>query len=275
MLRRHRFGVPALLIVSVYLAVVAGAAVLVSATGELGALWRVTLFTEVDEDAAVTWPNVLVLCATGLAWAWALWQSLRGPLAGPSPILDRGVRRLRAGLYAAAAASWLFAVIPSWPRGTEILYAMVMCAVVEWFQPVLRRNLTRVAHMGTVGVLGYGGSAVFAALDGPASPVPDGLPLVCVVAALVWTVLALRAQWRDGRWRRATVRYGIAALLAPLGLMSAGPLLALTGELHLDAAGAAVGTLMLVWLARSAHELADPPRQLAAPPAPLSAQPHP
>ncbi|MFI7445870.1 hypothetical protein ACIBQX_00090 [Nonomuraea sp. NPDC049714] len=54
-------------------------------TGDLGALWRLTLFTEVAEDVAVTWVNTLVLVAAGLPGAWALWQSLRGPLTGPPP----------------------------------------------------------------------------------------------------------------------------------------------------------------------------------------------
>ncbi|WP_449062445.1 hypothetical protein [Planomonospora algeriensis] len=274
MLRRHRFGVPALLIASVYLAVVVVAAVTAPATGDLGALWRVTLFTEADEDAAVTWPDMFVLCAVGTAWAWALWQSLRGPLAGPPPEPDRGVQRLRAGLYAAAAVSCLYAVLPWWPWPAVLLDAVVMGTVVVSLHPVLRRDLAYVDQMRVAGVVGYAGAAAFEVLDVIGRPIPDGLSLVCAVAALVWTVLLVQAQWRDGRWRRVTVWYGIAALVAPLGLLSAGPLLALAGDLYVDAAGAAVSTLMLAWLARSAHDLADPHRQ-PVPPAPLSAQPQP
>jgi hypothetical protein len=63
-----------------------------------------TLFTEVQEGFAVTWLNVLVLFLAGMPWAWALWQSLRGPLAGPPPPLDRDARRLR---VAALTLIWL------------------------------------------------------------------------------------------------------------------------------------------------------------------------
>jgi hypothetical protein len=114
-LRRHRFGVPALLITSVYVAAVAVAAVIALTAGDLGALWRLTLFTEVDESVVVTWPNVLILLLAGMSWAWALWQILRGPLAGSPPELDRDARRLRVGLYV-AVASWLFYfLMSSWP----------------------------------------------------------------------------------------------------------------------------------------------------------------
>ncbi|GGL58347.1 hypothetical protein [Planomonospora parontospora] len=273
MLRRHRFGVPALLVASVYLAVVVVAAVLAPATGGLGALWRVTLFTEAGEGAAVTWPNVLVPCAVGLAWAWALWQSLRGPLAGPPPEPDRDVQRLRAGLYTAAAVSCLYAVLPWWPWSAVVLDAAVMGAVAVLSQPVLRRDLVHVDRMRAAGVAGYAGTAAFEVLDVIGRPVPDVLSLVCAVATLIWIVLFLRVQWRDDRWRRATVRYGIAALVAPLAFIfiPMGMSLPIAEDLYVGAAGA-FGALSLVWLARSAHDLADPRRQ-PAPPAPLSAQP--
>ncbi|MEV0419898.1 hypothetical protein [Streptosporangium canum] len=123
--RRYRSGVPALLIVSVYAVALAVAAVIALTAGDLGVLWRLSLFTEVDEDAAATWPSVLVLVLAGTLWAWAGWQSLRGPLAGPSE-LDRDARRLRAALYA-AAASWLFYfLIPSWPWWATVLDSVVM-----------------------------------------------------------------------------------------------------------------------------------------------------
>jgi hypothetical protein len=93
--RRHRFGMPALLATGLYVGAVAVAAVIAPLAGDLGALWRLTLFTEVNEDVAVTWPNTFILVLAGLPCAWALWQSLRGPLAGPSPDLDREVRWLR------------------------------------------------------------------------------------------------------------------------------------------------------------------------------------
>ncbi|GAA4237294.1 hypothetical protein FHR32_007324 [Streptosporangium album] len=268
MLRRHRFGVPALLIMSVYVVAVAVAAVIALTVGDLGALWRLTLFTEVDEGVAVTWPNVLILVLAGMAWAWALWQSLRGPLAGLPPELDRDARRLRVALYA-AVASWLFYfLMSSWPWWVAVLDAVVMWAVVVLFQPVLVRNLKHADHARAAGVLAYGGAAAAEVLDVLDWPVPRWLPLVCGLAGLIWMVLVLRAQRRDGRWQRTTVLYGVASLV---GFGSVGWLLASEGNVYDDAMTAA-DALMMIWLARSAHELADPRHQLA-PPSPLPAQP--
>lgn len=270
--RRYRSGVPALLIVSVYAVALAVAAVIALTAGDLGVLWRLSLFTEVDEDAAATWPSVLVLVLAGTLWAWAGWQSLRGPLAGPPPELDRDARRLRAALYA-AAASWLFYfLIPSWPWWATVLDALVMWVVVLLFHPVLARNLKYADHVRGAGVLAYGGTAAVGVLGVLDLPVPGWLTSICGLAGLGWTVLVLRAQWRDGRWQRATVLYGVASLLAPIGIGLASGLLVGAGGVY-DAMSAA-NALMLIWLARSAHELADP-RHQPAPPPPLPAQPPP
>ncbi|WP_188189803.1 hypothetical protein [Nonomuraea sp. SYSU D8015] len=80
------------------------------------------------------------------------------------------------------------------------------------------------------------------------------------MAALVWMVLVLRAQRHDDRWQRATVMYGIAALAVPFLLPLAGLLLVSVGNVPADAIPAAE-TLMVIWLAGSAHELADPRHQ--------------
>ncbi|MBG0828291.1 hypothetical protein HS041_11000 [Planomonospora sp. ID67723] len=118
-------------------------------------------------------------------------------------------------------------------------------------------------------MLGYGGAAVVGVLEAVGGSVSGELPFVCGLAGLVWTVLVLRAQWRDGRWRRATVLYGIASLLMVFALAPVGSLLGGAGETYYDAAGA-VGALMVVWLARSAHDLADPrPQPVAPPPLPV------
>ncbi|GIH93345.1 hypothetical protein ACFFMN_00770 [Planobispora siamensis] len=67
--------------------------------------------------------------------------------------------------------------------------------------------------------------------------------------------------------------YGAAAaLLAPLGLVLAG-LLTDMGDVYTSAAVTA-DALTMVWLARSAHDLADPRHQPVPPPSPpLPAQP--
>jgi hypothetical protein len=78
---RHRFGIPALLTAGLYVGALAVAAVIALSAGDLGALWRLTLFTEPAEGVAVTWPNTLILVLAGMPCAWALWQGLRGPPA--------------------------------------------------------------------------------------------------------------------------------------------------------------------------------------------------
>ncbi|MGI5285746.1 hypothetical protein ACQEVF_20740 [Nonomuraea polychroma] len=268
--RRYRLGIPALLIVGVYVVALAVAAVIAMTTGDLGGLWRLTLFTEVDEDAAATWPSVLTLLLAGMAWAWALWQSLRGPMAGPPPELDRHTRRLRMALYATAASWLLNPLVPSWPHWALVLDAVLMCVVVVLFQPVLRRSLEHADFALGAGVLGYGGSAVITVIDVPDGLLPSGVGLICALAALVWMVLILRAQRWDGRWRRATFVYGITSMVAPIVMALVGPLLAAAGGLY-DVL-AATGALTVIWLTRSAHELADP-RHQPAPPTPLAEQP--
>ncbi|GAA3108005.1 hypothetical protein [Streptosporangium carneum] len=271
MLRRHRFGVPALLVMSAYVVAVAVAAGVASSVGDLGVLWRLTLFSEMDEDVAPTWPNALALVLAGTAWAWALWQSLRGPLAGPPPELDRDVRRLRVALYA-AVASWLFYFfMSSWPWWVTVLDAAAMGAVVVLFHPVLARDPKHADRTRALGVLAYGGVAALEVLDVLGRPVPRGLSLVCGLAGLFWTVLVLRAQRQDGRWRRTTVLYGVASLLLPVALWLVGWAL-IGADNAYYAVVETVDALAMVWLARSAHDLADPRPQPALPSS-LSARP--
>jgi hypothetical protein len=273
---RRRLAVPALIITAVYVVALACAAVVAMATGDLGVLWWVALFTEADESVAVTWPNVLVLVLAGTLWAWALWQSLRGPLAGPPPELDRYARWLRAALYVATASGLLYSLVPSWPWWTMLPNAVVMCVVMVLFWPVLGRGLGYGDRAWIAGVLafgGYGGAAVIEVLIALDWQVTNGLVLFCALAGLIWTVLVLRAQWWDARWQRATVLYGIASLVVPFGFVLVGPLLVIVGNVYVDAT-AATGALAVIWLARSAHDLADPRPQPAPPsPSPLLVQP--
>ncbi|MDR8411833.1 hypothetical protein MTP10_24240 [Nonomuraea sp. 3-1Str] len=260
--RRHLLSTPALLVAGGYLVALAVAAVIALTAGDLGVLSRVTLSVEAGEDVAATWPNVLALVPAGMAVAWALWQGLRGPLAGPPPELDRDTRWLRVALYAAAASWLLFPLMASWPWWAAVLDTVVMSVLVLRFHPVLARDLAHADRVRAVGVVGYGGAAAAALLVVLDVPVPGLLPVICGLAALIWTVLVLRAQRRDGRWQPATVRYGIVsvvlALAAPLiGLLPFGP------ATLLDAAAVIGGALGMVWLARSAHDLADPRHQPA------------
>ncbi|WP_433517284.1 hypothetical protein ACQP2T_18090 [Nonomuraea sp. CA-143628] len=262
--RRHLLATPALLIMGVYVVALVAAAVIALTTGNLGVLWWLTVFTERDRSV-VTWPNVLVLVLAGLPWAWALWQILRGPLAGPSPELDQDTRRLRIALYAAATSWLLGAVLPYWPWWAVVLDAGVMWLVVTLFASVLGPNLEFAEHARGAGVLAYGGFGAVEVLNVLEWPVPGWLELICGVAFLIWTVLLLRAQRRDRRWQRDTVWYGIAALVSPFAVGLVGALLWSETNVYDDAL-AAVAVLTLVWLARSAHDLANPRPQ----PGPLS-----
>jgi hypothetical protein len=267
--RRHRLGVPALLITCTYALAVAVAAVLALTAGDLGGLWRLTMFTEVDEDVAVTWPNVLILVVASLPCAWALWQSLRGPLAGPPPELDRDTSRLRAALYV-AAAFWLpYALLTSWPWWLVALEAVAMWVVVVLFQPLVAGELKRADHVRAAGVLGYGGLAAVQVLDVVDLPVPGWLPALCGLAVLLWTALILRAQWRSDRWHLDTVMYGVASMVAPFVLVVMSMLLA-PAQAASEQFAEAANVFALIWLARSAHDLADPGSRPAPP---LSAEP--
>lgn len=259
MLRRN---LPALLVTGLYGAALTVAAVAVLISGDLGPLWWLTLFATATEGVAATGQNLLILVLAGLSWAWGIWQILRGPLAGPPPQQDRSTRRLRVALYVATATMWL-------PYGTVSLTwadAMVAESVAMWvvvllFMRVLggNRPYTRGA-----GVLGYGGFTVIGVLDIVGLPGPGGLEMICGLAGLVWTVLVLRAQRYDDRWGTATVAYGVAALVAPVVLrLAAFPFL--DEGSAVEALGVVPSVLTMIWLARSAHDLAAPRHQPAAP----------
>ncbi|MEV0144006.1 MULTISPECIES: hypothetical protein [unclassified Nonomuraea] len=264
--RRHLLSTPALLVAGGYLVALAVATVIALTAGDLGVLLRVTLSVAPDEGVAATWPNVLGLVPAGLAVAWALWQSLRGPLAGPPPELDRDTRWLRVALYATAASQLLYPLMQSWPWWAGALDFVVMSVLVLRFHPVLARDLAHADRVRAAGVVGYGGSAVAAVLEALDLPVPGLAALIFGLAALIWTVLVLLAQRRDGRWQPATVRYGIVSLVLPLLLALALPLASLlpaSPDTLFDAAASVAGALAMIWLARSAHDLADPRHQPA------------
>jgi len=119
-----------------------------------------------------------------------------------------------------------------------------------------------VVHAGR-GVLGYGGFTVIGVFDLVGWPGLGGAELICGLAALAWTMLVLRAQRHDDRWGTATVAYGIAALVASILLGLAALPFAGEGS-AVEALGVVPSVLMMIWLARSAHDLAAPRHQPAA-----------
>ncbi|WP_143737290.1 hypothetical protein [Microbispora sp. GKU 823] len=85
-MRHYQWGVPALVAAAGYGAVVAVAAAVATARGDIGFLWRSTLFAEVNEDVTAVWPNALVLLAAGGLWGL-------GAVAGPARPGRGGDRR--------------------------------------------------------------------------------------------------------------------------------------------------------------------------------------
>ncbi|MEU8194258.1 hypothetical protein AB0C10_10800 [Microbispora amethystogenes] len=244
-----------------YAAALVVAAGLALASDDVGLLWRLSLFTCADEDAAATWPIVTVLVLAGGLWAWALWQSLRG-LPFPKPFSDdRETRSLQWALYAAVAFWAFYAVMPIWPWWAVVLDPLLMSAVMVLFHPVLRRVLRHADLALGAGLLAQVCVAVTEvayALDWPQgwrTALDDNLT---GLGTLVWCGLALVAQRRDGRWGRTTVWYGVASQLAPFVLLILGQPLIGTGDLYdvYHEATSATDALFVIWLARSAHELA-------------------
>ncbi|MFI7629106.1 hypothetical protein [Microbispora rosea] len=263
-MRRYRSPLPAVIVTGGYTAALVVAAVLALTGRDIGFLWRLSLFVEADEDAAATWPSVLILVVAGGLWAWALWQSLRSLPYGKTLPADPETRALRRALYAAVAFWAFYAVMPIWPWWAVLLDALVTSAVVVWFHPVLRRTVRHADLAVAAGLLAQvsvAATEVFDVLDWRAAERAAALGGFASVGTLVWSVLVLVAQWRDGRWGRATVWYGIASLVVPDALLIGGIPLGGAGDLYdvYDEATSAASALFVIWLARSAHELGGAP----------------
>lgn len=213
------------------------------------------------EDVAATGQNLLLLILAGLSWARGIWQILRGPPEGPPSQQDRNTLRLRMALYVATAMTWLLHVTASSIRAdATVIDSAAIWVVVLLFMRVLGRDRR---YTRGAGVLGYGGFTVIGVLDLIGWPVPDGVELICGLAGLAWTALVLRAQGGDDRWGKATVAYGIAALVAPIFLVLAALPFPDEGS-AVEALGVVSSVLIMIWLARSAHDLATPRHQPAA-----------
>ncbi|RJL33247.1 hypothetical protein [Bailinhaonella thermotolerans] len=253
---------PALLVTGLYGAALTVAAVVALVSGDLGPLWRLTLFASESEGVVATGQNLLLLIVAGMSWAWGMWQILRRPPAGPPPERDRDTRRLRVALYVATATTGLLHVTASW-AGAAVVNSVAMWAVVLLSARVLGGDRT---YTRGAGVLGYAGLTVIDALDLAGLSVSDGAGAVAGLAALAWTVMVLLAQRQDDRWGKVTVAYGIAALVMPFLLLLAVFTFPDEGS-AVEALGAVSSALSMIWLARSAHDLAAPRHQPAAQPA--------
>ncbi|MFD9939539.1 hypothetical protein ACFWYW_02600 [Nonomuraea sp. NPDC059023] len=257
MSRRYRLSLLALLVAGGYVIALAIVGALALISGDLSAMLRLTLVPELDESLAVTGRGVLIVGLVGAMWAWALWQSLRGPLVGPPYQMDRDTTRLRIALYVAAASWLVYPLVTSWSWWMSLLDAAVMLAVVWLYHPVLTRGLKYGDHMRSFGIVAYGSVAVSEVLDLLGMPVGDFLITIGGLAGLLWTMLLLRAQRNDRRWQTSTVVYGIAALVLMLTSSLLDRLLEGVGNVP-GTVTALAGALSLIWLTRSAHDLADP-----------------
>ncbi|MFI9847573.1 hypothetical protein ACIHFD_61900 [Nonomuraea sp. NPDC051941] len=250
-------GLPALLLTGLALGAPAVAAVIALTSGGVSMLWRLTLFTPVDESTPATWPNVLVMLVAGLPCAWALWQCLRGPLAGPPPEQDRAVRRLRIALYVSTANGLISPIMSDWFGGGDTWHrvdgaARGAVSVRAGLKPAARGSCS--GH----GLPVVRGGVAYLVLKLVGLRMPDWLALICAGAGLLWTILILRAQREDGRWTRSTVRYGTVGLVVPFVSIPVAALFgAALGTVYADAT-TALSVLFTIWLARSAHELARP-----------------
>ncbi|MFI6796712.1 hypothetical protein [Streptosporangium canum] len=211
---------------------------------------------------------VLSLVLLGGMQGWALWQILRGRAAGQDVAPDRHVRRLRRVLYAYLAVQLTYYVVfflPS-PWWVDVARDVGRLALVVLFHRVLDgtpRALRSIAlAAGTLGVVGSIGEEVFDELGVHA--VERIFDLVGLDGLLwsLWMVLILVAQARDGRWGRVTVWSGtasmvLALLVMPLALGLAGGFGG-PGITVIFVLSGVRSVLMLVWLARSAHDLAGP-----------------
>ncbi|WP_155342045.1 hypothetical protein [Acrocarpospora corrugata] len=290
--RRYRLGVPAIFVGGGYVVALVVAAVSVLITGDIRILWRLMLIVEIDEallssplsmaDEGATWPKVIVLLATGGLWAWALWQSLRGPVVGRRPGANRSVRVLRGVLYTQVVCWLVYAAVPAWTWWAAVLEPLVMLAVTVAFHPVLKGTMGSSASLvlfaGVLSNVLIVAEKVSPTLGWRAAPTADSGDVI-LLTGLIWMIIILVAQWQDGRWRRATIGYGIASLIAPIVLLLAGiPLGFIPGlqNVYGEAVTLSASVLSMIWIARSAHDLADP-HSRPAPPRPLllplSAQP--
>lgn len=250
--------------------------VIAAVSGDSEVVWWLVVHQAWSPPLDMGW-YALVLVLAGGVQGWALWQILRGRVAGEDAGPDRHVRRLRRVLYVYLAIRLTFYLVfflPS-PWWVDIARDVVRLALVVLFHRVLHgtpRALRFVAlAAGTLGVVGSIGEEVFDELDVHAVEQifdlagPDGLLWLLWLLWSLWMVLILVAQARDGRWGGVTVWSGAASMLlallvVPLAFGLAGDFggfrdHAITVILGLFEAQA---VLMLVWLARSAHDLAGP-----------------
>ncbi|QFY09721.1 hypothetical protein GBF35_26465 [Nonomuraea phyllanthi] len=193
--------------------------------------------------------------AIGVLNAWALWQILRGPVVSRAGALPREVVWLRRLLYADVVGDLLlWDVLDDLSGVVEYAVSWAVWAVT---MVLLVRVLAGVSAGFRIIVLGLGLAGVLGAALRPFVEVPllTGSLLV-PLATLGCKVMIIVGQGRDGRFSVVTAAVGWTALLVPqvysLLRFDRVPLDGLSLVVH------ALDGLIVVWVVRTAHELAVP-----------------
>jgi hypothetical protein len=266
---KYRFSRPAGVIVGLYLTAAAVAAVLSWQQSSLGPVWLAATWSPPGmfigmglRDESLMAPIIALMALVTAANAWMLWQCLRGPRKGCAPVGDGRVRWLRRMLYANTATAVLFwMLLDRLPDELGMALDLLIWAPVLILFPLV---ITQLPRWLRAVFLVAGALVVVDQLLVFIDP-PSGVVMAGLVIHALWMVLVLAGQWRDSRWTHATFRIGVLSLVSPLLLVLASLLLEVI--LGGDQLGASVITRLLgeldvfavVWLARSAHELAAPP----------------
>ncbi|YCK37782.1 hypothetical protein ACNF49_28125 [Actinomadura sp. ATCC 39365] len=244
---RHRFGRPAVAAVALYLTAAAVAA------WYDGGRWFVAV------AAAGVRPGAdgarLLTAAVCVLNAWALWQILRGPVRAGAGALPRDVVWLRRLLYADVAGDLLL-----WDLLDDLSsLAEYVARWAVWAATMLLlvRTLAGVTARFRMITLGLGLAGVLGAASRPFAEIPLlALSFPLALATLACKALIITGQGRDSRFGAVTVAVGWTALLVPqaYSLLQAGRLTfdGLSLVVH------ALDGLLVVWAARTAHELAVP-----------------
>jgi hypothetical protein len=242
-MRRYRFGRVAAVVAGGFVAVVVVSAAVAVVTDDIGRFW---LPIGVIGRGPGEWATALPMVALGLLQGWGLWQILRGRSMRGKAESARDVRLLRAVLY----ASLVFEFVPS-PWWVDIMEDALWVALVVLLCRVLNRASTVLRTVALV-------AGVCVPVVGLATMLFDvGSLRLFGVPWLVWMVLTLAAQARDGRWSRVTVWSG-AVLVANFFFPAALSLLipdGLAAFYWFSIGNQAIEVFGLVWLARTAHEL--------------------
>ncbi|GAA2213962.1 hypothetical protein GCM10009850_094260 [Nonomuraea monospora] len=249
---RYRCGRPAAVVAALYLTAV------IAATG-YAVVSRDLVALSIAATGMKAWPVILhgswlgpMLVAIGWLNAWMVWQVLRGPALPRLAGLPGGVVWLRRLLYLGIAGDLLiWELVEDLPDVAEIVVSRVLWAatMVLWVRVLsgVRARFRVIAlALGLIGSLPL--SLFF--------QVTPAALWVLGLASIAFTVTILLGQRRDGRWSAATVTIGWVALVAPLLLIALNVVLPSGSGIVSDALDA----LSTVWLARTAHELAQPGR---------------